>query len=224
MIDFSNVCKSFQDGPTQHAVLKQLSIRFPEKTSIAITGESGSGKSTFLHLLAALDAPDSGSIKVDGTDLAQLSTHQTDEYRKRQLGFIFQRFNLIDCLSVRDNICFSARLTNQLDADYLEPLLQQLGIDHILSKMPQTLSGGEQQRVAIARALAHKPRLILADEPTGNLDEKNSKIVADLMFNLSHSLQTTLVVVTHSQSIAHRARHHFHLQDGQLFPKLRSNE
>lgn len=216
MVELKNVCKSFQDGASHHGVLKDLSISFPTLSSVAVTGESGSGKSTLLHLLAALDSPDSGSLNVNGIELNLLSTRQADEYRKHHLGFVFQRFNLIDCLSVWDNICFSARLTQKYDRHYIEGLAERLRIGHLVQKLPHTLSGGEQQRVAIARALAHKPQLLLADEPTGNLDEKNSDIVTSLLFELSKSEQTTLVLVTHSQQIAQSAQLHCHLRDGKL--------
>ncbi|GAB5380340.1 MAG: ABC transporter ATP-binding protein [Aliiglaciecola sp.] len=221
MIALQNVCKSFQDGDVKHAVIKDLSLSFPQQSSISITGASGSGKSTLLHLLAALDTPDSGSIIVDDLKLTELSTKQADEYRKHYLGFVFQRFNLIDCLSVWDNLCFSARLTKRFDEDYIDSLVQRLGIEDLKHKLPQTLSGGEQQRVAIARALAHKPKLILADEPTGNLDDKNSENVVQLLFELCETLQTTLILVTHSQPIASSAKLHYCLRDGQLHPQSR---
>lgn len=216
MITISSLCKSFIDGDGLKPILDSLNLSIEQGKSAAITGESGSGKSTLLHLIAGLDIPDSGTITVNDQDISQYSQHQADQYRKQHIGLIYQRFNLIECLSVWDNVCLPAKLNRNLDKHYIEHLLIQLGISKLMHKYPHTLSGGEQQRVAIARALAHKPRVVLADEPTGNLDDKNSENVSQLLFKLCQQTQVTLVLVTHSMSLADRAERHYRLQNGVL--------
>ena len=219
MIEIRALTKQFKDGNTRKTILKDLHADIPSGVSVSITGESGSGKSTLLHLLAALEAYDSGSIRINQKELHTLTRRETDNFRKTELGIVFQKFNLIDCLSVWDNVCFPAKINNKFDRQYLVGLLNQLGIQQHRNKLPADLSGGEQQRVAIARALAHKPRLILADEPTGNLDDKTSKAVCELLFAMCEDVKTTLIVVTHSTSIAQMANLSYQLNDGQLAAK-----
>ncbi|MFA3789599.1 ABC transporter ATP-binding protein [Aliiglaciecola sp. SL4] len=216
MIKIEALSKSYQDGKQFTQVLDNLNLNIAPKQQIAITGESGSGKSTLLHLLACLDKPDSGSIIINGQDICSFSPRSSDAYRQKTVGIVFQKFNLIECLSVWENICFPARLNQNLDEPYLLNLLQQLGIAEQRHKMPVDLSGGEQQRVAIARALSHKPELVLADEPTGNLDDKNSDKVANLLFSLCSMHNAMLVMVTHSQQLAKQAHYHYHLSDKKL--------
>ncbi|GAA0857925.1 ABC transporter ATP-binding protein [Aliiglaciecola litoralis] len=216
MIQIHKVNKSYQDGKQRKSILIDLELSVQDEKHVAITGESGSGKSTLLHLLAAVDKPDSGTIKVDDLLISQFSTSQADDYRRQHLGLVFQRFNLIECLNVWDNICFPARINSQVEQDYIQSLLDELGLSALKNKMPQALSGGEQQRVAIARALAHKPKLLLADEPTGNLDDKNSDKVANLLFRLCTLNNTFLVLVTHSLQLAKRADCHYLLRNGRL--------
>ncbi|GAB2698434.1 ABC transporter ATP-binding protein [Aliiglaciecola aliphaticivorans] len=222
MIKIEALSKSYQDGKQFTTVLENVNLTIAPKQQIAITGESGSGKSTLLHLLACLDNPDSGSIRVHEQNICLFSPRQRDAYRKKSIGIVFQKFNLIECLSVWENICFPARLNQNFDEPYLLDLLEQLGIAKHRHKMPTALSGGEQQRVAIARALAHKPELVLADEPTGNLDDKNSGKVADLLFMLCRSHKATLVIVTHSAKLAKQAHLHYHLSNKTL--KLQTND
>lgn len=219
MIEIRALTKHFKDGATSKTILKDLHVDIPSGASVSITGESGSGKSTLLHLLAALEGYESGSIRVNQQDLHSLSSREADNYRKTKLGIVFQKFNLIDCLSVWDNICFPAKINNKFDVQYIEGLVKHLGLKEHRNKLPVNLSGGEQQRVAIARSLAHKPSLILADEPTGNLDDKTSQTVGKLLFGLCEELKTTLIVVTHSASIAQMANLSYHLNDGQLVAK-----
>ncbi|MEP4890995.1 MAG: ABC transporter ATP-binding protein [Aliiglaciecola sp.] len=216
MIKIEALSKSYQDGKQFTQVLDNLNLNIAPKQQIAITGESGSGKSTLLHLLACLDKPDSGSIIINGQNICSFSPRLSDAYRQKTVGIVFQKFNLIECLSVWENICFPARLNQNLDEPYLLNLLQQLGIAEQRHKMPVDLSGGEQQRVAIARALSHKPELVLADEPTGNLDDKNSDKVANLLFSLCSLHNAMLVMVTHSQQLAKQAHCHYHLSDKKL--------
>lgn len=216
MIHARQICKSYQDGDQRQSVLCDLDLSLPCAGQMSIQGESGSGKSTLLHMLAGLDKPGSGQLRVNQQDLTTMGERQADDYRRSTVGLIFQRFNLIDCLTVYDNLCLPARLNNNLDSGYIAQLLDELGIAQHSKKLPNQLSGGEQQRVAIARALSHKPALLLADEPTGNLDHKNSSKVAKLLYAQCHRLQTSLVVVTHSSAVAALAQEHYLMQDGKL--------
>lgn len=218
MIHIQHLNKSFQDGLQTKPILRDLTLHVASGEQIAITGESGSGKSTLLHLLSAIERSDSGSIIISNRNITHLSNREGDLFRRQQVGIVFQKFNLIECLSVWDNICFPARINDNLDKNYLNKLIEQLGLSPHINKFPQALSGGEQQRVAIARALAHKPSLVLADEPTGNLDDKNSQKVAQLLLNVCKSNNATLIMVTHSQALAAKAQKHMQLLDGQLKP------
>ena len=220
MLTIKNLYKSYQNANETQFILKDLSLDVAQGSSISIQGESGSGKSTLLHLLATLDKPDSGDmfLKVNEQilDLVKLSESAADEYRKRQLGIIFQKYNLIDCISVNENLLLPAQLSQTLDLAYLHTLLSTLGIERHKNKLPGQLSGGEQQRVAIARALAHKPLLVLADEPTGNLDSKNSALVSRLLVDTCKQLNTTLILVTHSEKVANLTQAQYLLVDGRL--------
>lgn len=216
MIQIQHLNKSFQDGQHTKPILQDLNLNIACGDQIAITGESGSGKSTLLHLLSAIEQADSGSIVVSNRNITHLTNREGDLYRRQHVGIVFQKFNLIECLSVWDNICFPARINNNLDESYLNKLIDQLGLKSHINKLPHALSGGEQQRVAIARALAHKPNLVLADEPTGNLDDKNSQNVAQLLLTVCKSHNATLIMVTHSQALAAKAQKHMQLLDGQL--------
>tara|TARA_R110000868_G_scaffold205029_1_gene453325 strand:+ start:713 stop:1396 length:684 start_codon:yes stop_codon:yes gene_type:complete len=220
MLTIKNLYKSYQDANETQFILKDLGLDVAQGSSISIQGESGSGKSTLLHLIATLDKPDSGDmfLKVNAQilDLVRLSESAADEYRKRQLGIIFQKYNLIDCISVNENLLLPAQLSQTLDLAYLHTLLSTLGIERHKNKLPGQLSGGEQQRVAIARALAHKPLLVLADEPTGNLDSKNSALVSRLLVDTCKQLNTTLILVTHSEKVANLTQAQYLLVDGRL--------
>lgn len=217
MIKVDHLSKSIIDGSNVKLILEDVSFSVDQGQSLSITGESGAGKSTLLHLLAALDKPDSGDISVNGLALNKsLKEKQADHYRKTQLGMVFQQFNLIDCLSVWDNVSFTARINGVYDQQYIEHLLEQLGVINHRHKLPVELSGGEQQRVSIARALTHRPKVVLADEPTGNLDDKNSALVSALLFSLCESTQTSLIIVTHSHDVASQANTHLRLSNGRL--------
>jgi putative ABC transport system ATP-binding protein len=225
MIEVSGLIKQIADGYSNKRILDKLDFHLGDKQSVAISGDSGSGKSTLLNILAALDVADKGVVKVAGLTLNTMSETQADQFRKKHLGIVFQQFNLIDCLSVWDNITFPARLNGLPIGTYHNDLLEQLGLSSHKHKLPVNLSGGEQQRVAIARALSHQPSLVLADEPTGNLDDNNSKYVSELLFGLCKKLGLTLVVVTHSPKVAAFADTRLLLQQGRLLntPNQTSN-
>lgn len=184
---------------------------------VAIIGKSGCGKSTLLHMLGGLDTPTSGSVVVDGNDLAQMDRTQLALFRRRRVGFIFQQYNLVPDLDVWDNVIFPLALDGAaIDGAFIEELLRRLGIADKRRMMPSELSGGEQQRVAIARALAMRPALILADEPTGNLDTATSHAVMGLIRTLAVQYRQTLVVVTHDLDIAQLANRIVEMRDGRI--------
>jgi putative ABC transport system ATP-binding protein len=227
MLQIVNISKSFEDGTAQQKILDRLSFAIEAGKSVSIRGASGSGKSTLLHLLAALDKPDEGQILLGGVlssgttnDITGLSESQADNYRMSTIGIVFQRYNLIDVVSVLDNIYLPARLNaingRPVDVGYIDTIIEALGVSKHINKLPNQLSGGEQQRVAIARALAHKPKLLLADEPTGNLDNKNSDIVSRLLIDTCAQLKTTLVLVTHSERVAKLTDQQVFLSEGRL--------
>ena len=231
MLKIVNISKSFEDGTAQQKILDRLSFVIEAGKSVSIRGASGSGKSTLLHLLAALDKPDEGQILLGGVlrsdttnnitnDITALSESQADNYRMSTIGIVFQRYNLIDVVSVLDNIYLPARLNaingRPVDVGYIDAIIEALGVSKHINKLPNQLSGGEQQRVAIARALAHKPKLLLADEPTGNLDNKNSDIVSRLLIDTCAQLKTTLVLVTHSERVAKLTDQQVFLSEGRL--------
>lgn len=216
MIHITGLHKEIVDGDMGKTILHNLDLSLAAGQSLAISGDSGSGKSTLLHIIAALDTADAGNIRVADIDLQNISTSQADQFRKLQLGIVFQQFNLIDCLSVWDNICFPARLAGVKPGNFQLQLLSELGLDEHKHKLPVHLSGGEQQRVAIARALAHKPNLVLADEPTGNLDDKNSVIVSKLLYGLCKKQGASLIVVTHSKKVATLADRQLLMLDASL--------
>ena len=231
MLKIVNISKSFEDGTAQQKILDQLSFVIEAGKSVSIRGASGSGKSTLLHLLAALDKPNEGQILLDEVlrsdttnnitnDITAFSESQADNYRMSKIGIVFQRYNLIDVVSVLDNIYLPARLNaingRPVDVGYINTMIEALGVSKHINKLPNQLSGGEQQRVAIARALAHKPKLLLADEPTGNLDNKNSDIVSRLLIDTCAQLKTTLVLVTHSERVAKLTDQQVFLSEGRL--------
>ncbi len=169
---------------------------------ILLCGASGSGKSTLLNIIGGLDRATSGSIKINGINLADLDDNGLTEFRSKNIGFIFQRFNLINILNIKENILFPLNISGLVeDEKYLNKIVDTLGIEDILQKMPNELSGGQQQRVAIARALITNPSILLADEPTGNLDSKNSKNVIDLLVSTNRNFNQTIILITHDQNI-----------------------
>jgi len=184
---------------------------------VSIIGKSGSGKSTLLHMIGGLDTPSSGSVIVDGVNLETLNSEQLALFRRRKVGFIFQQYNLIPDLNVYDNIIFPLELDGaQVDKDYIQKLLEILNIEDKQEMLPAMLSGGEQQRVAVIRALAIKPAIILADEPTGNLDTSTSHDVIGLLKVLSRQYQQTLIIITHDMDIAQMADRIVQIKDGKI--------
>jgi len=223
MLVLKNLQKSYTDAGEKRTILKNVNLGINAGDSISIQGASGSGKSTLLHLLAALDKPDSGEILLthsnqSGSDeeITKFTEKQADQYRQFQVGLIFQKFNLIDCISVMENIMLPAKITGKVQHEYIQELLNALGIQDHINKLPNQLSGGEQQRVAIARGLSHQPPLLLADEPTGNLDSKNSDLVSQLLVDTCKQLNTALVMVTHSEKVALLTQQQWYLDDGKL--------
>jgi putative ABC transport system ATP-binding protein len=223
MLSLKQLKKSYTDAGEQHTILNNINLTINAGDSISIQGASGSGKSTLLHLLAALDKPDSGEILFNnsqqlnhGNDITQFTEKQADAYRQFKVGLIFQKFNLIDCITVMENVMLPAKITGKVQGEYIQELLDALDIHRHINKLPSQLSGGEQQRVAIARGLSHQPPLLLADEPTGNLDSKNSDLVSHLLVNTCKQLNTALVMVTHSQKVALLTQQQWYLDDGRL--------
>jgi putative ABC transport system ATP-binding protein len=223
MLSLKQLKKSYTDAGEQHTILNNINLTINAGDSISIQGASGSGKSTLLHLLAALDKPDSGEILFNnsqqlnhGNDITQFTEKQADVYRQFKVGLIFQKFNLIDCITVMENVMLPAKITGKVQGEYIQELLDALDIHRHINKLPSQLSGGEQQRVAIARGLSHQPPLLLADEPTGNLDSKNSDLVSHLLVNTCKQLNTALVMVTHSQKVALLTQQQWYLDDGRL--------
>ena len=209
-----DVAKSFAtaDGPLR--VLDGVSLDLGAGETLALTGESGSGKSTLLHLCAGLDAPDAGTVRIDGTDIGAASDRGRARLRREAVGLIFQQFNLIPSLTVRDNLRFHARLAGRV-ADPTA-MADRLGLSALLDRWPEQLSGGQQQRVAIGRTLAATPRLVLADEPTGNLDEATGDAVMETMLDLVRETGAALLMVTHSDRLAARLDRRLHLRAGRV--------
>ncbi|MEM1317096.1 MAG: ABC transporter ATP-binding protein [Pseudomonadota bacterium] len=216
LIDAQNVHKSFatQDGALP--VLRGVDLQLAKGETLALTGESGSGKSTLLYLIAGLDCVDDGTISVAGRAVHGLDDRGRAELRRDAVGIVFQQFNLIPSLTVMDNLIFHARLAGQEDQAWSEELAERLGLAEFLRRYPEQLSGGQQQRVAIGRALAGKPDVVLADEPTGNLDEETGEQVAQLLLDLVRDTGAGLLVVTHSQRLAERLDRQVHLANGKL--------
>ncbi len=212
----SGLSKAFntQEGPVP--VISDVSFHLPAGTAMALTGDSGSGKSTLLHLIAGLEQPDTGTVEVDHHTITGQPDAVKAALRRDAIGLVFQQFNLIPSLTVRDNLAFQARLARRFDEAPLQRLARDLGLQALLNRFPEHLSGGQQQRVAIGRAILAKPTLILADEPTGNLDESTGDQVFDLLLRGSTDVGSSLVLVTHSDRLARRLDQRWHLHNGGL--------
>ncbi len=213
LLKIENVQKSYPGG---RPVLRGVSLELDKGQTLALTGESGSGKSTLLNLAAALDSFDGGEITLDGTDLSGLDDPGRATLRRQSVSLVFQQFNLIPSLTVAQNLSFHARLAGRLDQAWSTHLADRLGLADLLDRYPENLSGGQQQRVAIGRAMAAQPQLLLADEPTGNLDETASATVLDLMLSLVAETGAALLLVTHSLDIAARLDRQAHLSGGYI--------
>lgn len=218
MLSATNLWKSYQlpEGRPQD-ILKGVEISLFKGETAAVTGPSGSGKSTLLALLAGLDQPDKGRILIDETDITTMNENDLTDFRGKRIGMVFQQFHLMPHLTVEENVRLPLEilgLTQELDE--VPPLLHRVGLDHRKEHLPRQLSGGECQRTAIARALAVSPDILLADEPTGNLDAKTGAAVSDLLFELVREIHMTMIIVTHNNRLAERCGRTLHLQDGKL--------
>ncbi len=214
LLQVNNVTKSFETGEGTLSVLRGVSLELISGKSLALTGESGSGKSTLLYLIGGLDVPDLGRIQILGRDIANLDDPSRAAIRRGTVGVVFQQFNLIPSLNVEANLSFHARLSGSEDKSWTEHLVHYLGLGTLLNRFPEQLSGGQQQRVAIGRTLAARPALVLADEPTGNLDEATADVVMNLLLELVQESDAGLLMVTHSPRLAERLDQQVHLQAG----------
>jgi putative ABC transport system ATP-binding protein len=220
MIDLRGVSRTVQSGGAPLTILHPLDFFVPAGQSVAITGPSGSGKSTLLGLIAGLDAPSTGSILIDGVDITALDEDRLARLRGEKIGFVFQFFHLMPSLTARENILVPMEIAKRRDAlSRANALLDEVGLTGRGHHYPSQLSGGEQQRVAIARALANDPAILLADEPTGNLDSTNGRHVMDLLLAVNQTRRTTLVLVTHDAALASLAEAQLALRDGRRDPE-----
>ena len=209
--------KHYGSGETEVRALDGVDLTVEKGEFAAVVGTSGSGKSTLLHMLGGLDRPTSGSVTVDGKDIFSLKDEALTIFRRRKIGFVFQNYNLVPVLSVYENIVLPIQLDGQKpDAGYVDQIIETLGLEKKLQNLPNNLSGGQQQRVAIARALAAKPAIILADEPTGNLDSKTSQDVMALLKITSEKFAQTIVMITHNEEIAQMADRIIRIEDGKI--------
>ncbi len=217
MLEVQSISKTYGNGEAAVHALKNVSFSVPKGEFVAVVGESGSGKSTLLNILGALDSPTSGKVFVDGKDIFKMEDRNLTIFRRRNVGFVFQSFNLIPELTVEQNIIFPVLLDYQRpNKKYLEELLAVLNLNERRNHLPSQLSGGQQQRVAIGRALITRPSLILADEPTGNLDTQNSSEVIALLKEASKKYEQTIMMITHNRSIAQTADRVLQVSDGVL--------
>ena len=213
----NKISKTYSQGGKRIEVLNRLSLEVKKGETVAILGQSGSGKSTFLSLLAGLDQPDFGKIEIDGTDLTKLKQEDLAHFRSKNLGIVFQQYHLMSNLTALENVSLPLELQRQKDAETkARKALKQVGLSHRLSHLPSELSGGECQRVALARAMVTKPSLILADEPSGNLDGNTGKEVMNLLFKLCREHEQTLILVTHNHELAKLCDRCLELRDGRL--------
>ena len=216
VLKLNSIQKSFRTNEGEVPVLSDISLTVLAGETLALRGESGSGKSTVLHIAGALELPDGGSVEIAGRDLSKMDDAERAAVRRRDVAIIFQQFNLIPSLTVASNITFQANLSGPVDKTKIEKIVSALGLADQMKKYPEALSGGQQQRVAIARALVAEPKLLLADEPTGNLDEKTAQAVLEQMLKLVAETDTALMVVTHSQNVAARMDRQLLLIEGKL--------
>ena len=219
LVTLEQISKSYTEGGKERAVLEDVNITFERGECIALLGKSGSGKSTLLNLVSGIDVPTGGEVWVNGLALTQLSEHERTLFRREKVGFIFQFFNLVPTLTVGENLLLPLELngrTSPADRAHAQDLLDQIGLGDRWNTYPDRLSGGEQQRIAIARALVHDPQLVLADEPTGNLDGDTGQLVLTLLDRLTRQAGKTLLMVTHSTDVASMADRVFRIVGGKL--------
>ena len=217
ILETRDLKKYYGAGDTQVKALDGVNLSVEQGEFVAIVGTSGSGKSTLLHMLGGLDRPTSGAVLVDGKDIFSLKDEELTIFRRRKIGFVFQSYNLVPVLSVYENIVLPIQLDGgKVDQSYVNQVIEALGLEQKLQNLPSQLSGGQQQRVAIARALATKPAIILADEPTGNLDSKTSQDVLSLMKVTGQKFAQTMVMITHNEEIAQLADRIVRIEDGRI--------
>lgn len=217
ILETKNLTKYYGEEPNVVRALDGVNLKIEEGSFAAVVGTSGSGKSTLLHMLGGLDKPTGGSVIVAEKDLSQMNDEKLTIFRRRRIGFVFQNYNLVPILNVYENIILPIQLDgNKTDEEYVKKVVKMLGLEEKLTNMPNTLSGGQQQRVAIARALATKPAIILADEPTGNLDSKTSADVLGLLKLTSSQFHQTVVMITHNEEIAQMADVTIRIEDGKV--------
>ena len=221
IIQFIDVSKSYQNGSQPVTALEAVSLSLHAGDFATIMGPSGGGKTTLLNLLAGLDLPDRGQIVLNGRKVSDLSDHELTLLRRKEIGIVFQFFNLMPTLTVMENVELPLLLahSSRTDGQHIKTLLNYVGLWHRADSFPAELSGGEMQRVAIARALVHQPTILLADEPTGNLDSENGMKILDLMKQASTDFQTTVILVTHNPQVAKIGNRHFEIRDGKLTNK-----
>ncbi|WP_315115464.1 ABC transporter ATP-binding protein [uncultured Clostridium sp.] len=212
-----NLKKYYGSGETTVHALDGVNLSVENGEFVAVIGTSGSGKSTLLHMLGGLDRPTSGSVMVDGKEIFKLKEKELTIFRRRKIGFVFQNFNLVPVLNIYENIILPIQLDgNKPDKSYIKQIIQTLGLESKLQNLPNQLSGGQQQRVAIARALATKPAIVLADEPTGNLDSKTSQDVIGLLKVTARKFNQTIVMITHNEELAQLADRIIRIEDGKI--------
>ena len=217
ILETKDLRKFYGSGDTQVKALDGVDLSVENGEFVAIVGTSGSGKSTLLHMLGGLDRPTSGAVLVDGKDIFSLKDEELTIFRRRKIGFVFQSYNLVPVLSVYENIVLPIQLDGgKVDQSYVNQVIEALGLEQKLQNLPSQLSGGQQQRVAIARALATKPAIILADEPTGNLDSKTSQDVLSLMKVTGQKFAQPMVMITHNEEIAQMADRIVRIEDGRI--------
>ena len=217
ILETRNLRKIYGSGDTEVRALDGVNLSVDSGEFVAIVGTSGSGKSTLLHMLGGLDRPTSGTVIVDGKDIFSLKDEALTIFRRRKIGFVFQSYNLVPVLNARENIVLPIQLDGrQVDEDFLDKIVNTLGLEKKLGSLPSQLSGGQQQRVAIARALAAAPAIILADEPTGNLDSRTSQDVLSLLKVTSQKFAQTIVMITHNEEIAQTADRIIRIEDGRI--------
>ncbi len=217
ILETRDLKKYYGSGETQVRALDGVDLKVESGEFVAIVGTSGSGKSTLLHMLGGLDRPSSGSVLVNGREIFSLKDEELTIFRRRKIGFVFQSYNLVPVLSVYENIVLPVELDGRKpDRDYIHQVINTLGLEKKLNNLPNQLSGGQQQRVAIARAMAAKPAILLADEPTGNLDSKTSQDVLSLMKVTGQKFSQTMVMITHNEEIAQTAHRIVRIEDGRI--------
>ena len=217
ILETKGLKKHYGEGESLVKALDNVNLKVEQGEFVSIVGTSGSGKSTLLHMLGGLDYPTEGSVFVDGKDISTLKEEALAIFRRRKIGFVFQSYNLVPVLNVYENVVFPIQLDgNRIDQSYIDKIIKTLGLENKVNSLPSQLSGGQQQRVAIARALAAKPAIILADEPTGNLDTSTSQDVLGLLKVTAKKFEQTIVMITHNEEIAQLADRIIRIEDGKI--------